>query len=113
MGRFAWETLVDAIPSPVAAKIISRVATDYTLIGGTSDWAAYALSLTFATLRGVADRGGPWNARSQAELIECLVRAGAVDGISRRAEPTVDGLPLDDYLAPLSEMRRLLGVAAG
>jgi hypothetical protein len=109
MGSFAWESLVEAIDSPQAAKIISRVACDYTLVGGTSDWAAYALALAVAALRGPSC--ADWDASTQAELVEHLVSAGAVDGATRNATATVDGLPLDVYLEPLVAMRKLLGFA--
>jgi hypothetical protein len=112
MGRFAWETLVDAIPSNVATRIVSRVATDFALVGGTSDWAAYALALSFAALGGRLGEAEAWTANVQAALLERLVQAGAVDGITHRRELTVDGLALDAYLEPLVAMRRLLGLEA-
>jgi hypothetical protein len=41
-------------------------------------------------------------------LIEALVReGGAVDGVTRIPQATVDGLPLDSYLATMNE---ILGV---
>jgi hypothetical protein len=109
MGRFAWETIVRAIGSEMAGKIACRVSTDYTIVGGVSDWAAYALALAFARLRGIADRHQTWNAQFQADLVKHLVeRGGAIDGITRRGEATVDGLPLELYLEPLVAMRKLL-----
>jgi hypothetical protein len=40
-----------------------------------------------------------------------MVREGpAVDGVSRRFEPTVDGLPLLTFLEPLRAIRRRLGL---
>jgi hypothetical protein len=112
MGKFDWATLVEAIPSVVAPRIISRVSTDFTLLGGTSDWAAYALALAFAELRGLSAHAATWTAETQARLIDRLVRAGAVDGVTRRREATVDGLALAEYLKPLVEMRQLLGLPA-
>ena len=110
MGRFPWNTIVEAIGSDAAGKIVCRIATEYAIVGGVSDWAAYALALAVARLRGVADRHEAWTANAQSQLIEHLVaRAGAVDGITRLPNPTVDGLPLDVYLEPLTAMRKLLG----
>ncbi|MEX2113580.1 MAG: glutamate cyclase domain-containing protein [Pirellulales bacterium] len=110
MGRFAWQTLVDAVGSPVAGRIAARVATDNAVIAGVSDWGAYALALSVACLRGANDLGRDWDATGERALIESMVRdAGAVDGLTRRREPTVDGLPLDVYLQPLDAMRKLLG----
>ncbi|QDU43702.1 hypothetical protein Mal52_21780 [Symmachiella dynata] len=34
----------------------------------------------------------------------------AVDGVTRRQEPTVDGLPFLTYIQPLEGIRQLLGI---
>lgn len=109
MGRFAWELLAD-VGGGVAGRTACRIATDFTLIAGVSDWAAYALALTVARLRGDDRLAHDWHVRGQRELIEVLVRqAGAVDGVTLRREPTVDGLELDVYLQALVDIRRALG----
>jgi hypothetical protein len=117
MGSFAWEMLTDAVGGELdavgggpAARIVCRTATDHTLIAGVSNWAGYALALAVARLRGATEVGCSWDAAGQRDLIEGLVReTPAVDGLTRRREATVDGLPLDEYLRPLSAMRSLLG----
>jgi hypothetical protein len=112
MGSFAWQTLVEAVGTPQAARIAARIATDYAIIAGVSNWGAYGLALAVTFLRHHVELGRDWNATRQQRLIESLVRdAGAVDGLTRRREPTVDGLPLDVYLRPLDSMRKLLGFA--
>ncbi len=112
MGRFDWPSLVEAIGSHGAERIVCRIATDFAIIAGVSNWAAYALALAVVRLRGTVDLGQDWDARGQRRLIEGMVReARAVDGLTRRREPTVDGLPLDEYSRPLDEMRKLLGYA--
>jgi hypothetical protein len=112
MGSFTWQTLVDAVGTPQAARIAACVATDFAIIAGVSNWGAYALALATAYLRNRAEAGNAWTAESQRTLIERLVRdAGAVDGLTRRREVSVDGLPLDVYLQPLESMRKLLGFA--
>ena len=96
----------------MAGRIACRIATDYTIIGGVSDWAAYALALGVARLLGLADRQEAWTAKAQGDVVRHLVeRAGAIDGITRLSKPTVDGLPLEVYLEPLVEMRKLLDFA--
>ncbi|MGD9721806.1 MAG: glutamate cyclase domain-containing protein [Pirellulales bacterium] len=110
MGHFAWEKLVAAVGGGVAERIVCRTATDHAIIAGVSNWGGYALALAVARLRGAVQRGQQWNSHNQRTLIEALVRhAGAVDGLTGRREPTVDGLPLDVYLRPLDELRLLLG----
>jgi hypothetical protein len=106
MGSFAWEDLVAAIGGDVAGRIACRIATDFALIAGVSNWGAYALALAIAKLRGEIPASRWLEPAGQRELIETLVnKAGAVDGRTLAAEPTVDGLPMDLYLEPLGDMR--------
>jgi hypothetical protein len=112
MGAIAWETIVAALRTQPAARIASRVATDFALIGGVNDWAAYALALAFARLRGLDAVAESWNAAGCQRLVEHLVtNAGAVVGLTRRSEATVDGLAMHAYLQPLAAMRKSLGFA--
>ena len=105
LGSFAWEVLQPAIPGDNAGRILCRVATDYTLLAGVSNWAAYALAAAVCRLRGRTELLREWPAVKQGTLIEALVRdAGAIDGLTRRHEPTVDGLPLATYLDVLSNV---------
>jgi hypothetical protein len=113
MGSFAWETIVEAVGSDLAGRIAARIATDFTLIGGLSNWAGYALALSLARLRGATNLAGNWNAAQERCLLETLVRAGAVDGVTRNSSPTVDGLGLDGCLGPVTIMRSLLGFPDG
>jgi hypothetical protein len=109
MGRFAWEHIVAAVPSAAAGRIACRVATEFAIVAGVSNWGGYALGLAVSKLRGSAPATAPWTAGEERNLIEMLVRdAGAVDGLTLRREPTVDGLELDEYLRPLVEMQRIL-----
>jgi D-glutamate cyclase len=113
MGGYAWELLVEAIGSQPAGRIACRIATDFALLAGVSDWGAYALALAVCRLRGPAEIGREWVSACQRELIEAMVKkAGAVDGLRLQSEATVDGLPPEVYLAPLGEMRRLLNYPA-
>ncbi len=114
MGCFDWQTLAEAVGSPPAARIAARVPTDFAVIAGVSNWGGYALALAVGRLCGAAALGRDWNVSAQRMLIETMVReTSAVDGLTRRHEPTVDGLPLDVYLQPLAAMRQLLGYDEG
>ena len=91
MGQFAWEILMKAIGGDSAGRIISRVATDFSLIAGVSDWAAYALALSTVRLCERQEFGSDWTAAQQRVLIEQLVeRTNLVDGLTLRREPTVE-----------------------
>jgi hypothetical protein len=110
MGRIAWETVRAAVRSPVAGRIACRIATDYLILAGVSDWAAYALAAAVCVEHDRRDVLGLWNSAGQRTLIQALVRAGALDGVTRTSQATVDGLPLERYLEVWDEIRSLLGV---
>lgn len=109
MGRFLWEDIVAAVGGETAARIACRVAADFAILGGVSNWAAYALALLLATHCGRVDLARDWNEQRERALVEHLVRSGAIDGRTLKSETTVDGMPLDAYLAPLTAMRGLVG----
>jgi hypothetical protein len=109
MGSFPWEVLQQAIAFGPGGRIACRIAADYTLIAGVSNWAAYALAASCAALRDRRDLLAGWNIESQRALIETLVhQAGAVDGVTRLRQATVDGLPLETYLQALRGILELV-----
>lgn len=105
MGSIPWSALRAALNQPHAGRIICRVATDFLLLAGVSNWGAYGLACATAALSGREDAIAQWNEASQRQLIERLVQeGGAVDGLTRRHEATVDGLPLEVYLDVLRQI---------
>jgi hypothetical protein len=92
--------------SPLA-RIASVVRVDHLVVAGTSNWGAYGL---VAALGREVGRELLHPPSLEARLIDACVRAGAVDGITRRAEPTVDGLDASAHAAVV-ELLRLAGRA--
>lgn len=109
MGCYLWEDLVAAIATGPAGKIACRVAADTALLAGTSNWGGYALALAVARLRGHPFDSLSLQPAGQLRLLEALVAAGAVDGCTRLADPTVDGLTSEAYLGVLAEMLSISG----
>jgi D-glutamate cyclase len=108
MGCIPWETLRQALDPSVGARIACRIKTDHFLLAGVSNWAAYALGAAVSALRGRQDLVAGWGSADQWRLIEHLVReAGAIDGVTRRREPTVDGLPPQVYWQTFDDIRAL------
>lgn len=107
MGCIPWETLRQAIARGPAGAIACRIATNHLILAGISNWGAYALAAALASLRNRADLLAVWDTASQRRLIECLVQeAGAVDGVTRRREATVDGVAMEQYLPVLAAIQR-------
>ncbi len=111
MGAVPWEELVRRLPRKEASAIPCRIATDWNIIAGTSNWGAFALAAAIALLAGRTDALSHVDAAFQQNLLERMVADGlAVDGIARRPSATVDGLPFATYIQTWLEIRRLIGL---
>ncbi len=109
MGSIAWEDLARRLEGEGTGLIPCRIATDWTIIAGTSNWGGYALAAGVAALRNRSEVLQRLDAAQQMHTLEQMVRLGpAVDGVTRRQEPTVDGLPFATYIQPLDGIRRVL-----
>ncbi len=101
MGKVFAEALAAIEHGP---DIASTVATDFCIAAGVSNWGAYGLAGAFSVL---SNRDLLPSAEEMAIEMDCLVRiGGAVDGVSHRREPTVDGLELSVSVRMLENIRR-------
>lgn len=86
------------------ADIASTVATDFCIAAGVSNWGAYGLAGALSVLSG---RDLLPSADDCMNDIDRIVRVGgAVDGVTHRREPTVDGLDLSVSVRMLENIRR-------
>jgi hypothetical protein len=86
--------------------IASVVEVDHLVVAGTSNWGAYGV---VAELSRLASRPLLHSAEEECAMVEACVAAGAVDGITRRREATVDGLPLPAHVGMLELLRLFAG----
>jgi hypothetical protein len=111
MGSIAWQELQQRLANPDVAKIPCRIATDWTIVAGVSNWGGMALAAATLLLRDQQSNLQPWTANQQRESLKQLVTEGpAVDGITRLPEATVDGLPFLTYIQPWEGIRRTVGL---
>lgn len=89
---------------PLMARIAATTRVDHLVVAGVSNWGAYGIVAQLARLARRPLLHAPDDERL---MIAACVAAGARDGLTRRAEPTVDGLPLDVHAAIVA----LLGVS--
>ena len=112
MGSIPWWELHRRLSGPHAARVPCRIATDWTIVAGVSNWGGQALAAAVLSLTHNTNAARDWTANQQLQLLERLVTEGpAVDGITRLREPTVDGLPFLTYTQPWEGLRRLMGFA--
>jgi len=89
---------------PRIARVASIVSARHTVVAGVSNWGAYGIVVELSRL---ARRQLLHTPDEERRMIEACVKAGAVDGITRKHEPTVDALPLEAH-AGMVELLRLL-----
>lgn len=86
----------------LSRSIASVVKVKHLVVAGTSNWGAYGV---VAELSALAGRPLLHSADEEIRMVEACVAAGAVDGITRRREATVDGLPLAAHVGMLELLR--------
>ncbi len=89
----------------LAKKIASVVRVDHLVVAGVSNWGAYGVT---AHLSVLANRPLLHTAEEERRIVTACVDAGGVDGITRRREATVDGLPLSAHAAMVELLRALV-----
>jgi hypothetical protein len=112
MGSVPWEELERRLAGEQSGRVPCRIAAGWNIVAGTSNWGAFALAAAVALLRGNVAAIAHFDCRQQQDLVEAMVAHGpAVDGVTRRREPTVDGLPFLTYIQPWAAIRAKLGLA--
>jgi len=83
-------------------QICAAVNTDFLILAGVSNWGGHALSAALSILTGIMLLH---DAKTEEKLLNSIVEAGAVDGVTKKRAMTVDGLSLEDNLNMLNLLR--------
>jgi len=89
---------------PRIGRVASVVSARYVVVAGVSNWGAYGIVVELARL---ARRPLLHTGDEERRMIEACVKAGAVDGITRKHEATVDALPVEAHVG-MVELLRLM-----
>jgi hypothetical protein len=87
-------------------KVASVVPARHVVVAGVSNWGAYGIVAQLGRISGEPLLHTP---AEELRMIDACMKAGAVDGITRRREPTVDTLSADTHAAYVA----LLGLSWG
>lgn len=90
---------------PGFAGCLSVIGSDVALPVDVSDWGGYALAAMLSL--GAGRWLGPEEGEVEA-MLEALVAAGAVDGVTLRSEPTVDGFAAEEHALVARRLRELI-----
>jgi hypothetical protein len=108
MGKLPAGLIGRTVPN--GAKIACITACDHLVVAGVSNWGAYGLMAALAVLH---EAWSPTIARfltaerDQALTRAIVVKAGAVDGVTARNEPTVDGFAATVHAELIDGLRRI------
>ncbi|MFQ5880697.1 MAG: glutamate cyclase domain-containing protein, partial [Dehalococcoidia bacterium] len=101
MGNLAQHIpSVPGLPKEPAATTVAHL-----IIASVSNWGAYGLVAALSLLRGANLLP---SVAEEEEVIRWIVELGAVDGMKRRRELSVDGFPLSENAATLARLHALL-----
>jgi hypothetical protein len=89
---------------PRINRVASMVPARHAVVAGVSNWGAYGI---VAELGRLTRRALLHSGDEERRMIEACVKAGAVDGITRKHEATVDALPLEAHVG-MVELLRLM-----
>lgn len=90
---------------PGYSNCLCSVKADVCLPVDVSNWGAFAVAAAISCLRG------KWLGQTGEEdvaMFEALHRCGAVDGVTKKNELSVDGLPMEVHLKIRDELEALL-----
>lgn len=97
--------LADASLSASVSAWPCRTAVDHPIIASVSNWGAWGLC---AALSMEAGRNVLPDEETAAHDLAVVVAQGGIDGITRRAEPTVDGRSVEENIAVLRSLHALV-----
>ena len=106
----AYEARMGAFVERVAenvshgAEIACPIRADRPLVAGVSTWGAWGLTAALVALGAAPESAIPTPDDARAQL-DALLTAGAVDGVSKKVEPCIDGLPWSDHSDVLEKLR--------
>ncbi|SRR6266542_597981 len=89
---------------PRIRKAATVVSARHLVVAGTSNWGAYGI---VAELSRLARRQLLHTAEEESRMVQASVDAGAVDGVTRKREATVDAMPLAAHVG-MVELLRLI-----
>ncbi|OGH05181.1 MAG: hypothetical protein A2W22_05950 [Candidatus Levybacteria bacterium RBG_16_35_11] len=86
-------------------QIQSVIKVDDLIVGGTADWATFGL---IAALSLYSGKDLLPTSTDQSAYLKAVSEAGAVDGITRKRELTVDALPLSRHIEKVQQLRSMI-----
>jgi hypothetical protein len=114
MGKLPAGLIAATVPN--GERIACITGCDHLVVAGVSNWGAYGLMAALAVVHDAWSLALAEFLSAERDLAvtrAIVEKSGAVDGVTARNEPTVDGFPAEIHGALIDELRRIAwGVAA-
>ncbi|MCC5910967.1 MAG: DUF4392 domain-containing protein [Clostridiaceae bacterium] len=95
---------------PMSDKICAVTKTDYLIVAGVSNWGAHGV---VAGLSLLDSHRLLYSEDMERNILAAIVKAGAVDGCSKKTEMTVDGLSLEININIVKNLHNIIEKAIG
>jgi hypothetical protein len=107
-GRIPWKVFREQGTTGREALFCCRMATDFFISCGISNWGAYALLAGTALALDAPEVLNRVTPEREMEVLDHLVHHGpSVDGITGTQEPSVDGISFDDYIRIIERTKEI------
>jgi hypothetical protein len=90
---------------PCHGGVADETPSDLAVAAVVSNWGAYGVAACLAALQD--DENLIHTGDVERRLFDCALREGAVDGMSGRAIPVCDGVPLEKHVAVVELLREI------
>lgn len=92
--------------SNIEKKWIANITpVDFLITAGVSNWGAYGLNAALSLLTGQLVLHHP---NDENLLLKVILKAGAVDGKTKKREMSVDGLPLKKHIEIVEKLHKVI-----
>jgi hypothetical protein len=103
MGKIPWRILRRNIPN--GGQVACRIATDYLIVAGISNWGGYGLAAGVRLLRDAAPDRDLFDPERERAILKTMVESGPlVDGVMGKPAVSVDGIDYNRYSRLLNEL---------
>lgn len=107
-GNVPWEVFQFSLQQGRKLVFSCRTATDYLISSGISNWGGYGLLAGVALGKGRLDILEKVSPDRERRVLNHIVQYGpAVDGITGRQHPSVDGMEFDEYMTVINRIRKI------
>jgi D-glutamate cyclase len=107
-GKIPWEIFRNYSTGDRGAIFCCRMMTNYFVSCGISNWGGYALLAGVASAMGKLDILEKVTPEQERKVLDHLIHHGpAIDGITYKQEPSVDGIEFDDYMKVIERVKEI------